>query len=245
MPSVIISRPSGATDKVLRRSEYAKEMVGLETLAETYTILSSARISLQPARNTLHSAYSSAGTKYSRMAVETVSFREMEGDLTEMTVTYVGLTSSSGLPPAVISITPTTGAGIYGPPIVIQANFLSDQSETELLSGKGVSVGLGPYSSEIKPMPPSINGTTMPSNPVQPFTRSAPYLVTQYFGYVLNNMQSIRRGLFLVVTSNYQEFQASTVAVAGSFSSGKRPISKGYATNPNASTNPTGGTAMS
>ena len=193
MPARIISRPSGNTDKVLRRSDYSREMVGLETLTETYTILSSARLSIQPSRNTLHSSFSSADSKFSRMAVETTAFREMDGDLTEMTVTYVGLTSSSGLPPAIVSLVPTTGAGIYGPPMVIQANYVTDLSEAQIISNNGSA------------MPSSINGTPLPDNPRAPFSTTGIGVFTNYYGYVLTNIQSIRRGLFLIVTTSYQE----------------------------------------
>ena len=222
MAARIISRPSGITDKVLRRSDYAKEMVGLETLTETYTILTSARLSIQPSRNTLHSTFSSASTKFPRMAVETLAFKELDGDITEMTVTYVGLTSSTGLPPAIVQIIPSTGAGVFGPPVVIQAQYITDLQENQLLAGRTSSasdpLGMGPLNNLLL-MPRFINGTEMPNNPREPFFSQTPAYAQRYDGYVINNLQSTRRGLFLVVTANYQEQIRTLSGIPGKLSS--------------------------
>ena len=101
MSAVIVGSPSSGS-KVLRRADFSTQRNGLETLNEVYTVRTADRKTLQPSFGTLHSAYSTASTTFARMAVENFSFREQDGDLTEINVTYVGLTSSSGLPPAVV-----------------------------------------------------------------------------------------------------------------------------------------------
>lgn len=199
MAAVILSRPSSNTDKVLRRSEYSRDRNGLETLEETYTIRSAGRISLAPALKTLHPAFSTAGQTFARMAVDGVSFREMEGDLTEMTVTFVGLTSASGLPPALVSLVPTTGAGIKGPPAVIEVEFVSDASDAELVKGILAKGG-----TEVKTIPAAINGTALPPNPYPPFTGNGPGLVG-YKGYYINQLEFQRRGILAVVRVTFAE----------------------------------------
>lgn len=220
MPAVILSRPNSNTDKVLARSDYMKDTVGLETVTETYTIRTSARLFMAPSRNTLHSSFSESSTKFSRMAVETVSFRELNGDLTEMTVTFVGLTSETGLPPAVVSLIPTSNAGVFGPPVVIQVQYVTDVSVAELVAGKVASKSAAAGWGYLK-IPPSINGTPLPPNPREPYSRSTIAVSTRYEGYVAADVQAIPRGLFNLVTINYQELlqQGGTVGSSG-FSGG-------------------------
>jgi len=140
------------------------------------------------------------------MAVENFSFREQDGDLTEINVTYVGLTSSSGLPPAVVRLIPTPGAGIFGPNMIIEAEFLTDKSETQFIqTGAGGLTKLGDIYARGSFMPSTINGTKMPSNPRQPFQRSGLLLRTTYFGYVQTSLSCDKRGIFLVARANYAE----------------------------------------
>jgi hypothetical protein len=209
MSAVIVGSPSSGS-KVLRRADFSTQRNGLETLNEVYTVRTADRKTLQPSFGTLHSAYSTASTTFARMAVENFSFREQDGDLTEINVTYVGLTSSSGLPPAVIRLIPTPGAGIYGPNMIIEAEFISDKSETEFIQ-TGAGGLLKPGDNLLNEgrygrfMPSTINGTKMPSNPRQPFQRSGLALKTTYFGYVQTSLSCEKRGILLVARVNYAE----------------------------------------
>jgi len=209
MSAVIVGSPSSGS-KVLRRADFSTERNGLETLNEIYTVRTADRRTLQPSFGTLHSAYSTASTTFPRMAVENFSFREQDGDLTEINVTYVGLTSSSGLPPAVVRLIPTPGAGIYGPNMIIEAEFISDKSETEFIQ-TGAGGLLKPEDNLLNEgrygrfMPSTINGTKMPSNPRQPFQRSGLLLKTTYYGYVQTSLSCEKRGILLVARVNYAE----------------------------------------
>jgi hypothetical protein len=209
MSAVIVGSPLSGS-KVLRRADFSTQRNGLETLNEIYIVRTADRKALQPSFGTLHSAYSTASTTFTRMAVENFSFREQDGDLTEINVTYVGLTSSSGLPPAVVRLIPTPGAGIYGPNMIIEAEFISDKSETEFIQ-TGAGGLLKPEDNLLNEgrygrfMPSTINGTKMPSNPRQPFQRSGLLLKTTYYGYVQTSLSCEKRGILLVARVNYAE----------------------------------------
>jgi len=208
MSAVIVGSPSSGS-KVLRRADFSTQRNGLETLNEVYTVRTADRKTLQPSFGTLHSAYSTASTTFARMAVENFSFREQDGDLTEINVTYVGLTSSSGLPPAVVRLIPTPGAGIFGPDMIIEAEFISDKSETEFIqTGAGGLLKPGDRLSNLGRygffMPKSINGTKMPSNPREPFQFGSLYNFG-YFGYVQTSLSCEKRGILLVARVNYAE----------------------------------------
>jgi hypothetical protein len=207
--SILGSLTSGA--KILRRSEYNREIVGLETLTETYTIRTADRQTILPLKDVTHSAFSTASTKFSRMAVETASVREQDGDISEMTVTYVGLTSSTGLPQAQVKFIPTTGADIFGPPVVIEVSFVTDLTESQFASGQlsssfPVNERFGPTSRI--PMPAYINDTATPQNPRTPgVTVSNLEGTLTYFGYCLDSLDSTRRGQFLVARAVFKEKQ--------------------------------------
>lgn len=220
MAAVILSRPASNTDKVLRRSEYSRDRVGLETIVETYTVKTAARISIQPDKDVLHSVYTASGMKYPRMSVDQVSFRDLDGDLTEMSVTYVGLTSDSGLPPALVKMIPTSGAGVFGPPVVIQVEYLSDVSIVDLIQGKTASK-LGAAGWGYLKIPPSINGTPLPPSPKAPYAKSGIGYSVRYEGYVADDVQAIPRGMFHLITINYRElFQAGGTVSSSGFSGG-------------------------
>jgi len=209
MSAVIVGSPSSGS-KVLRRADFSTERNGLETLNEIYTVRTEDRKTLQPSFGTLHSAYSTASTKFARMAVENFSFREQDGDLSEINVTYIGLTSSSGLPPALVRFIPTPGAGIYGPNMIIEAEFLTDKSETEFMqTGAGGLLRPGDNASNQgrfgRFMPSTINGTQMPSNPREPFQISGLLTRFNYFGYVQISLSCEKRGILLVARATYAE----------------------------------------
>lgn len=200
---------SGA--KILRRSEYSREIVGLETLTEIYTIRTADRQTILPLKDVTHSAFSTASTKFTRMAVETASVREQDGDISEMTVTFVGLTSSTGLPQAQVKFIPTTGADIWGPPVVVEVSFVTDLTESQFSAGQ-FSANLPVYerfgpNSRIA-MPAYINDTPTPQNPREPGVTEDNLAGTlTYFGYCLDSLDSTRRGQFLVARATFKEKQ--------------------------------------
>jgi hypothetical protein len=207
--SILGALSSGS--KILRRSEYSREIVGLETITEIYTIRTADRQKILPLKDVTHSAFTTASTKFIRMAVETAALREQDGDISEMTVTYVGLTSETSLPPAQIKYIPTTGANIYGPPIIIEVSFVTDLTESQFASGQlssdyPVNERFSP--TVTIPMPAYINGTALPSNPRKPgLTVSNLAGTLTYFGYCLDSLDSTRRGQFLVARAMFKEKQ--------------------------------------
>jgi len=209
MASLVIGSAIGS--KVLQRQNFNKEPNGLETIIEAYAIQTANRDTVVPEKNTLHSAFSSSTKKYSRMVVESVTTEEQDGGITQMLVTFVGLTTLTGLPPAIVRLIPTEGAGIYGPPLTIEAEFVTDVSESQFIKGNinaTSEIKLGNISfGQVNQMPPFINGTKMPDNPRQPFNSSNRVSITQYFGYCTQTYSCERRGLFLIARASYAEVQ--------------------------------------
>jgi len=195
MPSATIVGSPSSGAKTLRKVEYATERNGLETLTETYTIRTADRATIQPAFLTTHKNFSTNSIKYERMTVENFSFRAQDGDLSELTVTYVGLTSATGLPGALLRFIPTPGAGIFGPNAVIQVEHLSTQTESELIVNDASKVV----------MPTVINGTIMPAN-FKPYYKSNSSGFDAYYGYTFSSVEAVRRGLFLILTVVFKEY---------------------------------------
>ena len=143
-----------------------------------------------------------------------------------MLVTYVGLTTATGLPPPIVRLIPTAGEGVYGPPLVIEAEYVTDVSETEFMAGQlAQNNGLGRsqiFSNTIK-MPAVINGTTMPVDPRTAFF-NAPKggfgggAIVKYSGYCVLSMSCDRRGLFLIARNTYHEVQQIAIITQGAFS---------------------------
>jgi len=217
---------SSATAKVLQRQNFNKEPNGLETIIEAYAIKTENRDLIIPEKDTLHSAFSSSTKKYSRMVVESVNTEEQDGGITQMLVTYVGLTLASGLPPPIVRLIPTAGEGVYGPPLVIEAEYVTDVSETEFMAGQlAQNTGLGRlqiFSNLIK-MPEVINGTTMPRDPRTAFfnapkTGFGGGAIVKYSGYCVLSMSCDRRGLFLIARNTYHEVQQVAITTQGAFS---------------------------
>jgi len=212
MGSLVIG--SAISSKVLQRQNFNKEPNGLETLIESYAIQTANRDAVVPEKNTLHSAFSSSSKKYSRMVVESVTTEEKDGGITQMLVTFVGLTSSTGLPPAIVRLIPTPDAGIFGLPLIVEAEFITDVSESQFIKGNisaTAEIKLGNISfGQVNQMPAQINGTLMPSNPQQPYTnvQQGRFSIKNYFGYCTESHACERRGLFLVARTTYKEFQA-------------------------------------
>jgi len=202
---------SAINTKVLKRQNFSKEANGLETIIEAYAIKTSNRASIIPEKNTTHAAFSSASTKYSRMVVESVASEEEDGGITQLLVTFVGLTLSDGLPPAIVRLIPTPGAEIYGPPLVIEAEYITDVSETQFILGNTqatstADLGNTDWAGVINQMPAFINGTRMPSQPRLAFKEElANVFISNYFGYCTFSHSCERRGLFLVARTVYAE----------------------------------------
>ena len=185
MPSAtIIGLPSSGA-KTLRKVDYATERNGLETLTETYTIRTADRAAIQPAFLTSHKNYSENSVKYERMAIENFSFRSQDGDISELTVSYVGLTTASGLPGALVTVLPQ---------FLVQAEYITTQNESQLVEQNKVT----------SRMPTSINGTSMPFNPASFITRDQSY---QFLGYTYQSTEAVRRGQFIVATVIFQQYQ--------------------------------------
>ena len=213
MSAVIVGSPNSG-GKVLQRQDFQRDINGLETITENYKIRTEDRLTLAPAKDTTHASFSSSTSKYTRMAVETISFGEEDGGLTTMSIVYVGLTASTGLPKPVVRMIPTTGAGIYGPPLTIEVEFVTDLVESEFANGqlvKGIptnqkftNVGLGRFLT----MPSEINGLVLPSQP-RPLgiTQSSIGGNITYYGYCMDNLDSTRRGQFLVAKAVFKEKQ--------------------------------------
>ena len=211
MSSIIVGSPiSGA--KVLQRQNFQRDINGLETIIESYMIRTADRAALAPTKDTTHSAFSSATTTYQRMAVETISFNEQDGGLTTMSIVYVGLTSSTGLPKPVVRMIPTTGAGVYGPPLTIEIEFITDVTESQIATGQLTTTSTAQTDNTSKTyggrIPTILNGLTLPSNPIQPFSKM--YGLAggiNYLGYCQDNVDCTRRGQFLVAGVVYREKQ--------------------------------------
>jgi len=187
MPGATIVGFPSSGGKTLRRVDYATERNGLETLTETYTIRTADRAAIQPAFLTTHKSFSTSSTKYERMAVENFSFRAQDGDISELTVTYVGLTYDTGLPGALVRILPAA------PDIIIQAEYVSDINESELIALNVITTR----------MPTSINGTNMPVNP--PFFTNNNNSLTRY-GYTYFSTEATRRGQFIVASVVFKKY---------------------------------------
>jgi hypothetical protein len=203
----------------LQRQNFSKEPNGLETIIEAYAIQTANRDTIVPEKNTIHSAFSSSAKKYTRMVVESVTTEEQDGGITQMLVTFVGLTTSAGLPPPIVRLIPTAGEGVYGPPLVIEAEYVTDVSETEFLAGQASqNNGTLPsllFSPTIK-MPESINGTAMPRDPRSAFFSSRSNIV-KYSGYCVLSMSCDRRGIFLIARNTYHEVQQVAQVIQGAF----------------------------
>lgn len=211
MSAVIVGSPiSGG--KVLQRQDYQRDINGLETITENYKIRTEDRLTLAPAKDTTHASFSSSSSKYSRMAVETISFGEEDGGLSSMSVVYVGLTASTGLPKPVVRMIPTTGTGIYGPPLTIEVEFITDVTESQIATGQLTTSSALPsniagtiYKGGI---PNVLNGLTLPSNPVEPFTKQLGLIGGyHYLGYCQDQVDCTRRGQFLVARVVFKEKQ--------------------------------------
>jgi hypothetical protein len=224
MASTIIgtSLTASTTSKVLKRQNFSKEPNGLETIIEVYAIKTENRDAIVPARDVVHSSFSSGTEKYSRMAVESVNTEEQDGGITEMSVTYVGMTASTGLPPAIVRLIPNTSEGVFGPKAVIDVEFLyfGNQSQFMLDYSGGVQDQLFSVVDTYQSMPSSINGTALPVNPKTPYIQApnggGAGVILDYRGYVQLSSGFTRRGQFLVANLVYHELLMTSQVGIGS-----------------------------
>ena len=215
MSAVLIgSLASGG--KVLRRSQSSTEVDGLVTLTETYTIRRQDIESIEPERNTTHSAFSTATNKYARMLVETTRVEPMDGDLAQLIVTYVGLDYATGLPPAYLTAVGQPGAGVFGADASVVARYITAQPVFDLLKGASITLsfsGFGFTSNLTLPskrfIPASINGTAMPTNPrakeYRASRRGGTFREWLYSGYVQTSISFQRRGSFNQIEEQFTE----------------------------------------
>lgn len=119
MPAILYGLPASGQKQLLSYSAQ-RDATGLVRLTETYSIRAADRETLSPVRDTLHSFYSTADTRYSTMAVEDVSFALQPGELGELSVTYVGLMGGER-PPPLVRLLP----GVVDAPIKVEIRFLA------------------------------------------------------------------------------------------------------------------------
>ena len=213
MSAEIINLEEGT--KILNKAQFSRDSNGLETLEETYTIRSSDRLNLLPAKGTTHSNFSTSSIKNPYMAVDSVSTNAKEGDLTEMTVKYTGLpVTAAGVvsfPPPILRILPSTGSGIWGPPIIIEVEYATDLSEAQIATGQLVAntVVSNYYRPGVFiPMPTSINGLTLPPNPRNPgYTINNVNGYILYYGYCIDTLAAERKGGVVVARVTFKEKQ--------------------------------------
>lgn len=206
---------SSIDTKVLQRQNFNKEPNGLETIIEAYAIKTSNRDTIVPERFVTHASFSLSAKKYSRMVVESVVTEEMDGGITQMLVTFVGLTTSTGLPPPIVRLIPASGEGVYGPPLVIEAEYVTDVSETQFMAGQlaqNNALRLGGWEPVIK-MPPFINGYAMPRDPISTRVNNGYGIIENYSGYCVLSKSCERRGLFLVARDTFHEVQQYATVV--------------------------------
>jgi hypothetical protein len=209
---------SSIDSKVFQRQNFNKEPNGLETIIETYAIKTSNRDAIVPDRFVTHTSFSLSAKKYSRMVVESVVTEEMDGGITQMLVTFVGLTTSTGLPPPIVRLIPASGEGVYGPPLVIEAEYVTDVSETQFTAGQLAQNNalqvVGFWEPVIK-MPSFINGYAMPRDPIPPRYNNGYGIIENYSGYCVLSKSCERRGLFLVARDTFHEVQQYATVAAG------------------------------
>jgi len=236
MGAVIINTSLNAGQKILRKSQSSSEVDGLVTLVETYVIRRQDAASLEPDRNTSHSSFSTATTKYKRMLVETTRVEPLDGDLAELIVTYVGLDYASGLPPAYITVVGQPGVGVFGADASVLVKYINQDSLFDTLKGSTLNLAIG-GSNLVLPtkrlMPATINGTAMPPNPRQREYRRnqvaqlvnsglsqyipsgvlagfGPSIEWLYAGYVQTGISFARRGSFNQVEEQFTEYFKGT-----------------------------------
>ena len=234
--SSVLNSATPSERKILRQTQRNTEVDGLVLITETYTIRIQDIDLVEPDRNTTHTSFSTATTKYSRMLVETTRVDPMDGGLATLSVTYVGLDYSSGLPPAYITTVGQAGAGVFGADASIVVRYLTASSLFDTLKGGQITLNLGGSQLSLPTkrfLPSSINGTAMPPNPrAKEYRRTLNFAETVaalpppkpgtffsgsviywpalrewiYAGYVQTGISFQRRGLFNQIEEQFTEY---------------------------------------
>jgi len=214
--ATLINTTLNAGGKILRKTSRSTLDDGLVVLAENYTIRLADIGSLEPDKGTLHSSFSTASTKYTRMLVETTAVNPIDGDLADLVVNYVGLDYASGLPPAFVTAVGQPGAGVFGSDASIVVKYVTAQPVFDLLKGASITLsfsGFGFTSNLTLPskrlIPSSINGTAMPTNPrakeYRASLRGGTFREWLYSGYVQTSISFQRRGSFNQIEEQFTE----------------------------------------
>jgi hypothetical protein len=217
MAASIINTTLNAGGKILRKSTRSTSVDGLVTLVENYTIRLADIASLEPDAGRTHSSFSTATAKYARMYVETTAVNPIDGDLADLSVTYVGLDYASGLPSAYITAVGQPGAGVFGADASVLVKYVTAQPVFDLLKGSSIRLNFknGFITTNLtlpskRFIPSSINGITMPTNP-----RAREYRASYiggvfrewlYAGYVQTSISFQRRGEFNQIEEQFTEF---------------------------------------
>jgi hypothetical protein len=214
MSAVVIGSPRSGS-KVLNKQTFQRDMNGMETIVESYLINTADRGTIAPAKDTTHASFSTATIKYKRMAVETINFDEQQGGISILNVTYGGLTSETSLPKPIVRMIPTFNTGVYGSPLTVEIEFVTDVTEAQLAQGQLVktcpAVAIYIYGQSLVQLPAELNGLKMPSSPRPPGivkqTRGGQIV---YLGYCVDSVAAERRGQFLNARVNFKEKQYGT-----------------------------------
>lgn len=214
MSAVVIGSPRSGS-KVLNKQTFQRDMNGMETIVESYLINTADRGTIAPAKDTTHASFSTATIKYKRMAVETINFDEQQGGISILNVTYGGLTSETSLPRPIIRMIPTFNTGVYGSPLTIEIEFVTDVTEAQLAAGQLVKshapITRFIYGQSLVQMPAELNGVKTPENPRPPgITRKSRSGEIVYLGYCVDSVAAERRGQFLNARVNFKEKQYGT-----------------------------------
>lgn len=219
MSAILIGSPVNQ-EKVLRKVQRSTEIDGLVTIIETYTVRTSNIEAIEPARNTSYNSFTGT-TKFPRMSVETTRVEPKDGDLSELVVSYVGLDTASGLPPAFVTAVGQPGVGVFGSDASVVVKYITEQPVFDLLKGSSITLnfsGGGITSNLTLPtkrfIPASINGTAMPTNPRAREYRASistgAFREWLYAGYVQTSISFQRRGGFNQIEEQFSEFFAGT-----------------------------------
>lgn len=219
MSAILIGSPVNQ-EKVLRKVQRSTEIDGLVTIIETYTVRTSNIEAIEPARNTSYNSFTGT-TKFPRMSVETTRVEPKDGDLSELVVSYVGLDTASGLPPAFVTAIGQPGVGVFGSDASVVVKYITEQPVFDLLKGSSITLnfsGGGITSNLTLPtkrfIPASINGTAMPTNPRAREYRASistgAFREWLYAGYVQTSISFQRRGGFNQIEEQFSEFFAGT-----------------------------------
>jgi hypothetical protein len=219
MSAILIGSPVNQ-EKVLRKVQRSTEIDGLVTIIETYTVRTSNIEAIEPARNTSYNSFTGT-TKFPRMSVETTRVEPKDGDLSDLVVSYVGLDTASGLPPAFVTAVGQPGVGVFGSDASVVVIYITEQPVFDLLKGSSITLnffGGGITSNLTLPtkrfIPASINGTAMPTNPRAREYRASistgAFREWLYAGYVQTSISFQRRGGFNQIEEQFSEFFAGT-----------------------------------